>query len=385
MNYFLDSATVKLTCLTPVHIGSDHKYNQAEYVISRDEKSIILLNELQWLIFLKKRNLIEAYKVDILNKDFNLTDWVRKHNITDKDIMSMANHRIQMGYDQRNGKNRLNDIAATSYLSNGVPYIPGSSLKGAIRTLLLNHLLQKNNIRQDAEILHQVKTLKESQLKRKGDLKRIKSNNIENVLLCDNDLYSTDNKKNNMTKSIMRGIRVSDGQVVGPVVTQLFQKHDASYSHKTHMVANTSLPIWRECLPAGTEVTFTLTIDKNFLKKVEIEYVDDLLDILKKQTQKVLQLEDDNLDIKDFRRGIEADACLLLGGGIGFISKTILYSLFDTSGDAARITNEILNANFKKRNKRLSMNQKLAPETFKVVQISPGKYVEMGLCKLEVE
>ena len=187
---------------------------------------------------------------------------------------------------------------------------------------------------------------------------------------------------------LMRNIRISDADLIDSVETELFQKYDVSYSKKLHQSSVNDLPIWRECLPVGTQLAFTLTLDKRIETLSSIQSVKDILAVLDEQTQRTLQLEDANLlfDTSEYRSGIEVEANLILGGGTGFTSKTLLNELIDDNVEAAKFINNSLNINFKQRKHRgLRRGQTLAPETLKVVQVQPNQYVEMGLCKLEIE
>lgn len=378
MNDFFNTASVILTCLTPVHIGNGEIYNKAQYILSEDKCRIFILNDLKWLNFLKDRNLLSRYKQNILDNQFNLTSWAGMQNIKNNEVEKLCSFTIAMGVDK---DNPLNDIAKFVQHTNGRVYIPGSSIKGAIRTAILNHCLnRKNTDRTKDKIMDQARNSRfyKKELGRIGDA-------LESEILSDRDLYPQAPPKDTMVRSIMKGIRVGDAEVLGNYETQLFLKYDASYSSRLHGLTQHSLPIWRECLPVGTQVQFDITVDKVFLKSIGIQSVEDILEITFNETQKILNRENDFLGAKAYRNASEKDCNLLLGGGVGFNSKTIISTVIKDDTVSARLTNDILNESFRNRNKRIKTNQRLAPATLKVVQTASNQFVEMGLCKLEVE
>ena len=68
---------------------------------------------------------------------------------------------------------------------------------------------------------------------------------------------------------------------------------------------------------------------------------------------------------------------MILGGGTGFINKTILYALASNQRSAVRVVNALL-----KKAKR-NQDTELAPRTLKLVYNAQDETFLMGLCRLK--
>ena len=85
-----------------------------------------------------------------------------------------------------------------------------------------------------------------------------------------------------------------------------------------------------------------------------------------------------------FRRGSEEKGIVWLGGGCGFLSKTIIYPVF--KNDAVRITDAIFkntlgkNYSIHKHNKDISL--RAAPHVCKCTYYD-GRLYDMGMGKIE--
>lgn len=73
---------------------------------------------------------------------------------------------------------------------------------------------------------------------------------------------------------------------------------------------------------------------------------------------------------------------LLLGGGTGFLSKTLVYALAPRREDAVYVTRKLMEASF--RNGKHFRDKVISPHTLKLVRVGDNCYL-MGLCYLEGE
>lgn len=74
---------MRLTCQSPVHIGSGETYKKNQYVYEEYERNakVYFLNELKWAIFLDKEKLMNHF-ADEISKNFenaSTYDFLRKH------------------------------------------------------------------------------------------------------------------------------------------------------------------------------------------------------------------------------------------------------------------------------------------------------------------
>ena len=92
--------------------------------------------------WLQERNLVDAYTDFILSSDNSLYQWLLSQKASKEEIRGLAAYTAHGGDRTINGKPiRLDDIHSMVKGPGGKPYLPGSSIKGAMRTALLNKMV----------------------------------------------------------------------------------------------------------------------------------------------------------------------------------------------------------------------------------------------------
>jgi CRISPR-associated protein Csm5 len=156
MMEFLETLDLYITTLSPVHVGCGEDYEPTNYVIDHQhlyEFDPVLL--LQRLTQQEQKQFVRAVDQGLRE----IQSFFYQHRAVVVQIGrcgATVNPAVQQFYDTRvgrvaqreqNGQNVLNklEIARSAYNPfNGQPILPGSSLKGAIRTALLEALRKKN-------------------------------------------------------------------------------------------------------------------------------------------------------------------------------------------------------------------------------------------------
>ena len=179
--YFLvviKNMKIKLVSETPAHIGNGNKYSSLEFLI-RDN----LLHRISLLNFLKSKD--ENF-IKNLENCTSLTEFASY-----KDIENFIRYSIKTKYS--NIKEVREHIKERD-----IPYIPGSSIKGAIREVLLwNYLIDnKNEIDKFLNILRQ-------DLKNKNNKKKIGNFFINNI-------FNLKNKKYDAKYDLLKFLEISD-------------------------------------------------------------------------------------------------------------------------------------------------------------------------------
>ena len=190
---------------------------------------------------------------------------------------------------------KLREIISFTKDPYGYPYIPGSSLKGMLRSALIAY-----KISCDQHLLNSLKVQIEQDLesgtKGRSCLKK-SAKSIESVF----------DKKINDKESLklMSGLIVSDSRPImddAPLVS----------------------------LKPGIKVDFTVTIDTSVLN-IDVNYIRNALDFYQKMAFQYYY--------QKFGRGDTSSGTAWLGGGAGFTSKTLIYQMF--MQDAPLITDQI--------------------------------------------
>lgn len=138
---------IDITILTPVHIGSDKKLTSAgEYIATNNSIQIIDQNSIN-NIFIEDKELRNLFLNEILEKGVNVNIWefFKNHKVEDKFKFSRINNLNAKDFNPDS-----NNILELAIETNGNKYIPGSTLKGVIRTIFFAYLIKKDTCIQNA-------------------------------------------------------------------------------------------------------------------------------------------------------------------------------------------------------------------------------------------
>lgn len=391
--------TYEIKCIAPVHIGSGEELRTFEYLYDRDRLEMILLNESKWLGFLETRRLTEAFIQYIelegqKKKQRNLLEWLRDNRVTMTDLREADVIRrrvpVAMLSDKKNRKPNINKVAVQLVRAdNAHPYIPGSTIKGALRTGILYHFIRKAPTR-FRPYWEEISAVRGS-LKEKGR----KWNEI--ILRLEHEILHTltadDAASEDAVTSALRGLSVSDAVLVGCVAkapTIVVQKIDATTLIKSGARRGESqITLFRECIPADSRLRFTITANLPMLRTVGIASLPSLLAMLRTYTidgltrqQRVFESIDAKYYGPLFKDIIDFKANALLGGGTGFLSKTLTYTLADQEINARRFIAAYFDEQFTNpAHKHRETDTKISPRTLKRAQTDGADWI-MGLCSI---
>ena len=370
---------MKLEVLTPLHIGgADYKskLDKKEYIFDKDKKTLTLIDNEKFIAFLIKKNLFEKYiayiennvnaKVMIQNRNINLFNFLKVNNI-DKDIQDFRKKApIKLDMNIEN----MNDIKLMLRDVQGKPYIPGTSIKGALINLLLVDYIIKNREKFSKEkriILSECKKTNDDRSIRglKNDIKKI-VNQIEKSII-----YS-DNKT--LEKSKKFGISVSDSYSYSNTRTNFYQDIDEKRTNKPGEDKSRPMPVAREYIISNSIFDFDITLDIDLLEesKLKIKNIDDLIDSIENAMSYLINvLEDKNSPRTEN---------LVLGANTGFLQKTIVYALFEDEKERLEVVKKLLHKN-QKNVIGNHLNDKFAPRVLNRIKIN-NKNLLAGLVKI---
>ena len=370
---------MKLEVLTPLHIGgADYKskLDKKEYIFDKDKKTLTLIDNEKFIAFLIKKNLFEKYiayiennvnaKVMIQNRNINLFNFLKANNI-DKDIQDFRKKApIKLDMNIEN----MNDIKLMLRDVQGKPYIPGTSIKGALINLLLVDYIIKNREKFSKEkriILSECKKTNDDRSIRglKNDIKKI-VNQIEKSII-----YS-DNKT--LEKSKKFGISVSDSYSYSNTRTNFYQDIDEKRTNKPGEDKSRPMPVAKEYIISNSIFDFDITLDIDLLEesKLKIKNIDDLIDSIENAMSYLIDvLEDKNSPRTEN---------LVLGANTGFLQKTIVYALFEDEKERLEVVKKLLHKN-QKNVIGNHLNDKFAPRVLNRIKIN-NKNLLAGLVKI---
>ena len=249
-------------------------------------------------------------------------------------------------------------------------YIPGSSLKGAFRTAIITAMIRKDRTKY-GKYWNDIVTAAEVG----GYLVQ----NIGNVLeRLEKEIFipiGTDGKRN-MVNSYFRGLTVGDSSTASKAGI-IVQKADLGETEeRPHTIS-----LWRECMAPGDEVTFRLGIDSVEMKALGISDAKGLIQCLQDFVGFQCNLLGESFggkkEIQEMRH-----TDLLLGGGAGFLSKTVIYALAPDVQSGLDVVKRLMAEQFKRGHH--NQGEHISPHTLKLAKRG-NSYQVMGMCKLEME
>lgn len=389
----LEKKNYELLCLSPVHVGNGQKLNASEYLYDRSKETVYFINQAKWIALLGRHQLLDQF-FKLVNGDRsgrngeNIWEWLIACGVRDEEIRFVA---LRSALAETNtiitGKKKtLNDIVCQIALPTGAPYIPGSTIKGLLRTGILYGLLKKHP---DKRVFYwnEVKNSYNRDLYKWDNIIKEITKKIERDLLgklyC-NRFEMGDKNVSDAVKDALRGLMISDAVCIDENVrTIVLQKLDLSTKNMGITNRANKISLFRECLQPGTKLRFSITIDHAMLDVIGIDSVDEILAATHEFMQSGLQMQKSVFYSgyeSEFKEALGAD--FLVGGGIGFLSKTLFYSLAPSKEEGKKVLVDYLNKKFKKHKHR-SLDNWLAPRTLKLTRARSEQI--MGLCKVQEE
>ncbi len=332
--------SIILEVITPVHIGNGNKITKKDYVLEGNYANIYDPIKLHSVLG-------EKYEEFLMSTN-SLTDYIQYNRIANiKDALEYSVFCGTTGIRKSDG---IVEFIKDSY---GCPYIPGSSLKGAIRTTVLSSIIKENEFKK---------------------FSRFATTPIE-----DNRTREIEKEAFGEIKdSVFKHMRISDSEPLSTSDLILCKKIDVFQDGNS----NNKLNLCRESLKPGTKIKFSLTIDEVFNNqgKQEIWNKDKIMNAIKtfvKQYREVYLRK-----FQSFASEKYGDNIIYLGAGTGFLTKTINYSLYDS-----RSLGEIayyLDRKFKRHNHKKDIKLGVSPRAMKCTKVKDN-IVEMGICRIRID
>ena len=351
MESYLKKYKFVFNTVGPVFIGSGQNLKKKEYIFDEKKGRVKIIDVNKMLSFIcKDKNLMRDYEKLMMSGDKkdDLQSFFNDHKISEKDYKNWILRECNV-----KGNFKGEDINTFVRDGRGEAYIPGSSLKGMFRTVILSYLIRhadeeyKNEMR--ARVAEDFSDEHLDEVDKAMSVKFLHSK-------------LTDSDRKDMVNSIMRGLIISDSKKIADKNMALYKKFDMSVKGEGH-----SLNLVRECVDFKVKIETTITIDTTIFPYTK----DELFKMFEEFTQYYKEILEDKF--KGCPKHSVSNKRFFLGGGAGFISKTDLYALFDEK-KAIEITGRILDSKF--QNKEHLSDAKvhgISPRILKCVEIKGSK------------
>jgi len=228
---------IKLETVTPIHIGNGEEYTFLDYFLEDGAANILNVD----LLF---EGLKDIEVINQLSKDIEKNIVNGQVQVDVKDFFS----KYDIDVSKHISKKIKTDVLPSRRVrikkfinQKGRCYVPGSSIKGAIRTAYLFNYFDKNeNIEKLMEVL-------------------------ENISIRDNDKSNILNKIvfGEITNDFFKYLRVEDSQFLTDCDMKIIETK--KYNNKTQK----KLPIYLEVLKNGSVVNFEIKICDGFKDTIE--------------------------------------------------------------------------------------------------------------------
>lgn len=366
--------TAILETISPVHIGCGEKLTKLDYVYSEKSRTVYVLHPMKLFHGLQQFHLLESFEKG-LPRNTSMTDFLVQNSVPEQAYASWAMYSFPA---QRSVINRGQyDIQKFVKDAYGMPYIPGSGLKGALRSVLAT-----DSVLQDADSFRNMTGKISSELDRydrfKNNLLSKESSQIESDIF--HTLQRNKEKKYDIVNDCMVGLIISDSSPAAKESLSLSKKIDQFRKGEENPI-NTL----RETLKMNTKLTFEITIDTSLFKFSVKEIL--------RAGENAFSFYDDTfrsifLDYLPPEIDPEREMYIYLGGGTGFHHKTFLNALFTNPTNpeqGAECTAKLLDLQFPRaKHTSFTKREGYSPKAIKMTEYG-DRLEEMGLCKLRFE
>lgn len=348
-----------LTVWAPLFVGSGSSYTKKEYMYNNRDGMVSFFNEQKFFNFLVERDLVEKYSQFMLDPAArDLWKFLTQEcGIPYAELEPLTRYKLKV-QDALDAKHSLKEIHAFQRDAYDRAYIPGSSVKGALRTAwLLDAILD------DSETEHTLSPDKRASFPEAHYV---------------NLLHLNAKRAEDAVNSIFRGIQISDSAAISDKCMMLAGKIDANTNGGTH-----SINLCRECVMPGTRIRFRLTLDQSVLKGR----------ITQETLQKVIRRYDAYYQQTYGRKftppadtaPLPQQPYLILGGGSGFFAKSLAYPYLGEKEGLRWTAKHLFDMRaFKGHKHEQDVDKGISPHTMKYARYN-NRFYPYGYCGVSME
>lgn len=362
MKDYLKEYDVELETVGPLFIGSGRELNKKEYLLGNTDITVMDIPKL--FSFMRRKGLLnkfESFFLDDFRKD--LFRFLKENNVRTDEVRDCVRYKLMQSDTsiERGTPASVMEFVKDPY---GLPYIPGSSIKGMLRTVLLASEIEEHK----AQYVLSKGQFRNS-IQRAGNRNTVLRKEVKAIeTTAFNTLDKNVKKKDDAVNDVLSGLIISDSKPLNVKDMVLCQRVEY---HTNGMEKN--LNVLRECIKPGSKIHFKLTIDSSICPYGK----EDIIDAI----ERFSSIYNECFRTKFMKISPGGSDSVYLGGGVGFASKTIVYPLFGYQ-DGLNMTVDIFDATkVPHQHKHFQDRQKgVSPHILKVTRYS-GKLYQMGECR----
>ena len=350
--------------LSPLFIGSGERLTPMEYILDGSAVHVPSIPDMveafagDW-----RRGLMDDFQRFITSPDpkQQLGDFTRKWNFQ----MNPPPDWVRYTVRAQPGFQKINALLTFVRDPEGMAYIPGSSVKGALRTALIARRMTDR----DADALRR-------ELETYPGCRRASA--VEQVLrVLAFNLDREKRVKNDAVNDLLRAVEISDSAPFPAEALTACRRHWLSARGDDQGGRS---PVFMECLRPGFETAFYVTVDHSLWPGGE-DALGCLRDALTEWNDLCRRAHEAYFEAHLAPTAPVRGAPIVLGGGTGFQRKSLVYRTGAYPEEAARLAHQTLKSQFPNTYK--PRDAETAPYMFKAAAYQ-GRLYPMGACDLRL-
>ncbi|GBC92897.1 hypothetical protein HRbin15_01374 [bacterium HR15] len=239
----------RLEILSPLHIGSGQEYGVFDGVFQNGRWYLIDIEKVLTRSREDPTNLANA----MMQSGFNWASWLQRRNIPPQEVAARA-----VVCHQNPAQTKIRACIRDPF---GRPYIPGSTLKGAIRTAILEWLVLDLGEEKRRRLAQKV--VQRDERGRLSPREWVGRETVERELLIGRG------RGNESNRDLLRALHISDSEPIDPDKVQIglvwvYTLRGNRLEQKR--VGNEEYKMFLEWLPTSVETRLTITLDEGLLQ-----------------------------------------------------------------------------------------------------------------------
>ncbi|AER65979.1 CRISPR-associated RAMP protein, Csm5 family [Thermovirga lienii DSM 17291] len=327
----------RFVALSPIHIGTGEVLPACRYVLPPEGQ------DQGWC-------LKESFSAGLLAEGrISIKDYMEKPLSLDMPILKRGvddgNFLYPISFTKAAREKLKKEVKPFVRDGFGRAYLPGSSIKGMLRTALaFSFLMNEEQARKN--LLKQLDQLEPKGLIEKmnnvspKNIKEIRKKNAARVSLVENLFRPLEKEKTDPKYDILRAVKVSDSEPIDTPLVVAAVNIFTSKGSRIEPLSSDTPPTFCEVVDPGTEICFEITLDEGLLvklgesnpSKIRIKNHYDLLSALQDHARVMVNIEKSFLEKngvndvwdKEYEQGEDADyAIVRLGWGSGWTGSSL--------------------------------------------------------------
>lgn len=353
-----------LTTRSPLHIGSGNVSAKTDYLFDPRTETVSMINPEALFSWLYRKRLVDQYERFVFSGDSRLYGFLKSGGITDQELDDLCLYKVSAA-DALDDSHSLKEIHTFVRDSAYRVFIPGGSIKGALRTVILTDMMaaeEKGTWPDDPK-----------KFRRAQQMQNLEGQYL-NTLSLNRDRYG--NLANDPVNCILRGLSISDSEPVSDDDIILVGKIDANEKGEYK-----KLPLCRECIRPGTELRFKLSLDQSVLPAgfdaPALMKMIRNFDVFYQSTYLV------RFTPPEGARAVSLQDALILGGGSGFFAKSLAYPYLGVQ-EGMRYTEQIMKDQFPRHGHEKDRSKHgISPHMMKYGKYK-GQLYPYGVCEVRI-